>query len=75
MLECENTTPRSKTVRGPDTVLVGFTYERGQLGERITKFSAAIKADPSEVSDIHKQLWSNQLTAMKNYANILSAHG
>lgn len=57
--------------RREDTEIVNLGYERGQLGERIQKLSKAIKADPTAVSDHHKELWKKQLTDMKGYYHTL----
>lgn len=57
--------------RREDTEICNLAYERGQLGERIQKLSKAIKADPTAVSDHHKDLWKKQLSDMKGYYHTL----
>lgn len=57
--------------RREDIEIVNLAYERGLLGERIQKLSKAIKADPTAVSDHHKDLWKKQLTDMKGYYHTL----
>lgn len=54
-----------------DEELCNIAYERGQIGERIRKLEAAIKANPESVSEYHKGLWKNQLKAMNVYYNTL----
>ena len=54
-----------------DEELCNIAYERCQIGERIHKIEAAIKANPEEVSDYHKGLWKIQLDAMEGYYNAL----
>lgn len=53
--------------RREDIEIVNLAYEREQLGSRIQKLSNAIKADPTAVSDHHKELWKKQLSDMKGY--------
>ena len=57
--------------RREDTEIVNLAYERGQLSERIQKLSKAIKANPTAVSDHHKDLWKKQLSDMKGYYHTL----
>ena len=54
-----------------DEELCNIAYERGQIGERIRKLEAAIKANPEAVSEYHKGLWKIQLDAMEGYYNTL----
>ena len=54
-----------------DEELCNIAYERGQIGERIRKLEAAIKANPEAVSEYHKGLWKIQLDAMEGYYNAL----
>ena len=57
--------------RREDIEIVNLSYEREQLGCRIRKLSDAIKADPTAVSDHHKDLWKKQLSDMKGYYHTL----
>lgn len=57
--------------RREDIEIVNLAYEREQLGGRIQKLFKAIKADPTAVSDHHKELWKKQLTDMKGYYHTL----
>lgn len=54
-----------------DEELCNIAYERGQIGGRIRKLEAAIKANPEAVSEYHKGLWKIQLKAMNLYYNAL----
>lgn len=64
---------RLRQTRPIDEVLCDIAYERGQIGERIRKLEAAIKANPEAVSEHHKDLWKTQLESMKGYYNALGS--
>ena len=58
-------------IRSIDEELCNIAYERSQIGERIQKLEASIKANPEAVSDYHKGLLKIQLDAMGGYYNAL----
>lgn len=70
---CAPKTIRKLEPRPIDEELCNIAYERGQIGERIRKLEAAIKANPEAVSEHHKDLWKTQLESMKGYYNALGS--
>lgn len=52
-------------------VVCELAYERRVVSNLLEKLNKAIKADPEAVSVHHKELWSKQAKAMKEYIDVL----
>ena len=63
--------PLSKRLRTNNDVVVELAFERKEVSDKLEKLERAIEADPTAVSDYHKELWRKQAEAMRTYKEVL----
>ena len=61
----------SKCLRTNNDVVVELAFERKEVSDKLEKLERAIEADPTAVSDYHKELWRKQAEAMRAYKEVL----
>lgn len=64
--KCVRSIPRTNS-----EVICELAYEYREVSNLLEKLNRAIKADPEAVSEHHKELWSKQAKAMKEYIDVL----
>ena len=63
--------PLSKFLRANTDTVVELAFERREVSDKLKKLERAIEADPTVVSDYHKELWRKQAEAMRTYEEVL----
>ena len=61
----------SRYIRTNADVVFELAFERKEVSDKLEKLERAIEADPTAVSDYHKELWRKQAEAMRTYKEVL----